>query len=175
MPSARGRLPRERYRRDQVPVRARSGSGNERRAPSLPGICPSRDLRATDLETPFESERRESDLRVPQGGLEFRSCGFRHRSADQRDAVGTLVANTSVGRADRHVAELPKLRGAGAITCPPDGVALSTASPRWFVPSGRKRKTPSMPAKPDALVSVSTAKRFSPCVFTSAATRATAS
>src|ERR1700731_3878964 len=69
----------------------------------------------------------------------------------------------------------PKDRGAGEITWPPDGVTFSTASPRWLVPSARKRNTPSMPAKPDALVSVSGAKRRGPCVFTSAATSATAS
>jgi len=65
--------------------------------------------------------------------------------------------------------------GAGAITCAPEAVTRITASERWLVPSGRKRNTPSMPAKPDWLVSVSSAKRAGPCVFTSAATSDTAS
>ena len=39
-----------------------------------------------------------------------------------------------------------------------------TARPRSLVPSGRKRNRPSMPAKPDGLVSTSGEKRCRPCV-----------
>ncbi len=37
--------------------------------------------------------------------------------------------------------------------CGPDGVTRNTARPRSLVPSGRKRNRPSMPVKPDGLVS----------------------
>ena len=50
-----------------------------------------------------------------------------------------------------------------------------TARPRSLVPSERNRNRPSMPAKPEGLVSVSGEKRCAPCVLTSAATSATAS
>ena len=58
---------------------------------------------------------------------------------------------------------------------PPVGDTLSTASPRWLVPSGRKRNSPSMPVKPDEAVRTSSEKRCLPWVLTSAATSATAS
>src|SRR5271166_200454 len=46
-----------------------------------------------------------------------------------------------------------KLRGAGLITlAAPPSISI-TARPRSLVPSGRKRKTPSAPLKPDTLVS----------------------
>ena len=72
--------------------------------------------------------------------------------------------------------ERPRTRGGGLTTCPPFGVTRSTARPRSLVPSGRKRKMPSMPAKPEGEVSVCSLKRCGPgCCFTSAATSATAS
>src|SRR3984957_1564607 len=70
---------------------------------------------------------------------------------------------------------LPKLRGGGAMICEPEAVTRNTASPRSQVPSLRKRNRPSMPVKPDGLVRTAVLKRCAPCVFTSAAIRATAS
>src|SRR5262245_24455696 len=58
----------------------------------------------------------------------------------------------------------------GATTCAPDEVTFITARPRWLEPSLRKRNTPSIPVKPDGLVSVSVAKRCCPWVLASAAT-----
>jgi hypothetical protein len=57
----------------------------------------------------------------------------------------------------------------------PAGATFNTASPRWLVPSGRKRNRPSMPVKPDELVNICSVKGCLPWVFTSAATSATAS
>ena len=65
--------------------------------------------------------------------------------------------------------------GAGLITWPPAGATRKTASPRSLGPSGRKRKTPSIPAKPEAFVRTCSLNRCGPCVFTRAATSATAS
>ena len=58
---------------------------------------------------------------------------------------------------------------------PPPVATFITARPRSLVPSERNRNRPSMPAKPDGLVSVSGAKRCAPCVRANAATSATAS
>ena len=46
-----------------------------------------------------------------------------------------------------------KLRGAGLITLAALSSISITARPRSFVPSSRKRNTPSAPLKPDILVS----------------------
>ena len=73
-----------------------------------------------------------------------------------------------------YVPEL-KARGAGLTVCGPLGVTRTTLKPRSFVPSGRKRNTPSMPEKPDDVVSVCSEKRCGPCVFTSAAVKETGS
>ncbi len=54
-------------------------------------------------------------------------------------------------------------------------VTFITARPRSLVPSARKRNRPSMPAKPEGLVSTSARSAWCPCVRASAATRATAS
>src|SRR5580658_6063536 len=72
-----------------------------------------------------------------------------------------------------YIPEVPKLRGDGETTCGPDAVTRSTASPRSLVPSWRKRNSPSMPVKPDGLVSTCGENRCaaSGCVFTKAATR----
>ena len=72
-------------------------------------------------------------------------------------------------------ADPAKLRGAGDTTWGPEAATRSTASPRWLVPSGMKRNNPSMPEKPEGLVSVCGVKACGPCVFTRAATSATAS
>ena len=72
-------------------------------------------------------------------------------------------------------AHAPKLFGEPATGVPPPVATFITASPRSLVPSERNRNRPSMPAKPDGLVSVSGAKRCAPCVRDSAATSATAS
>ena len=45
-----------------------------------------------------------------------------------------------------------KLLGAGLITLAASLSICMTASPRSFVPSARKRNTPSTPLKPDTLV-----------------------
>ena len=69
----------------------------------------------------------------------------------------------------------PKLFGEPATGVPPPDATRITARPRSLVPSARKRNRPSMPAKPDGLVSTSDEKRCGPCVRASAATSATAS
>src|ERR1700739_37308 len=74
-----------------------------------------------------------------------------------------------------HVPEPVKDFGAGLTSWPPDDVTRSTASPRWLVPSERKRKMPSTPAKPDGLVSTSSVKWCGPFAFTSPTTSETAS
>ncbi len=74
-----------------------------------------------------------------------------------------------------YIAEPLNERGAGATTWGPAVVTFITARPRWLEPSLRKRNTPSIPVKPDGLVSTSAAKRCCPWVLTSAATSATAS
>src|SRR5262249_54123862 len=75
-----------------------------------------------------------------------------------------------------HVPEALNAFGGGLITWPPVDVTRSTARPRWFVPSGRKRNTPSMPPNPDELVTVSSENRALACwVLARAETSATAS
>src|SRR5438045_9739416 len=68
----------------------------------------------------------------------------------------------------------PKLFGDPATGVLPPLATFITASPRSLEPSERNRNRPSMPAKPDGLVSVSGANRWLPC-FDSPATSATAS
>ena len=97
-------------------------------------------------------------------------CSMRWSPISRRKLLAVVASARSYFRTRR-----PKLRGAGAMTCGPDGVTRITARPRSLVPSARKRNRPSMPAKPDGLVSTSGEKRCGPCVFTSAATSATAS
>jgi hypothetical protein len=65
--------------------------------------------------------------------------------------------------------------GEPATAVPPPVATFITARPRSLVPSARKRNSPSIPAKPDVLVSVSGAKRCAPWVRARAATSATAS
>ena len=65
--------------------------------------------------------------------------------------------------------QAPKLFGDPATGVPPAVATFITARPRSLLPSERKRNRPSMPAKPDGLVSVSGAKRCAPCCFDSAA------
>ncbi len=74
-----------------------------------------------------------------------------------------------------HVPDGPSARGAGlTIEVPPPRIS-NTASVRSLVPSGRNRKVPSIPAKPEGLVSVVSAKRCDPYCRLSAAARDTAS
>src|SRR3981189_1176176 len=69
----------------------------------------------------------------------------------------------------------PKPFGEPATGTPPPDPTRITARPRSLVPSARKRNRPSIPAKPDGLVSTSGENRCGPCVRASAATSATAS
>ena len=52
-----------------------------------------------------------------------------------------------------------KVRGAGLTVTAAPLLICSTARPRSFSPSARKRNTPSAPLKPDELVSVASEKR----------------
>ena len=102
-------------------------------------------------------------LRVTQSGFPVLDAVV----ADLRSAdPGLQVPRARTSAAARGLAR-PAARSAST---------RSTASPRSLVPSGRKRNTPSMPAEArrhwSALLRE---KRCGPCVFTSAATSATAS
>ena len=107
-------------------------------------------------------ERRpgRDDRRRPPARDAWRAfrCSMRWWPISRRDQ--DVIAS------DAPASKVPPLRRASSdrgaeaarwrrMTCAPEDVTRSTASPRWLVPSGRKRNTPSMPAKPDGLVSIS--------------------
>src|SRR5262249_9632102 len=105
------------------------------------------------------------------------SAGRDRSSARQVEIVRPFDRQTSQETVvnPAHVPEPVNDFGGGLMIWPPGGDTPSTASPRWLVPSGRKRNNPSMPVKPDEVVSTASAKRCLPWVLTRAAISATAS
>src|SRR4051812_23537379 len=102
-------------------------------------------------------------------GLDPRIHQASHESLEEDGLPGQSPAMTGF------LVYAPKLFGEPATgRLPPDSTRM-TARPRSLVPSARKRNRPSMPAKPDGLVSTSGEKRWPPWVRASAATSATAS
>ena len=86
-----------------------------------------------------------------------RISGARCRGRGSRGVILADIRAASVRRDDSIYA--PKLFGDPATATPPPEATRITARPRSLVPSGRKRNRPSMPAKPDGLVSISDEKR----------------
>src|SRR5262249_5996412 len=102
------------------------------------------------------------------------SAGAAEQGAARRAVPGAAAPAVRAGlRA--YVPEPVNDFGGGLMIWPPAGATFITASPRWLLPSGRKRNSPSMPVKPDELVSTVSEKRCWPWVLASAATSATAS
>ena len=119
---------------------------------------------------PGDAARAPSDSVCPRG-----FGGAPQRLELQRQADRRRNRWSPPNRRRYQVPDAPKARGGGLTIWPPDGLTRITASPRSLVPSLRKRNSPSIPANPDGLVSTWSENRCGPCVFTSAATSATAS
>ena len=122
---------------------------------------------------PAQSATRRAAARAGRG----RDHGGRHAAGDAR----RLSRARRRGRRSRGVTPPTKLESAiqvparvanrnavpgpaksfgGALMIwPPVGDTFITASPRWLVPSGRKRNSPSMPVKPEPVVSTLSEKR----------------
>src|SRR6202035_253026 len=119
------------------------------------------------LETSCVDQERANPDAVPDQSRCHQGVAFRQRAIAPARRLLHLFAG--------QIPEAPKAFGGGLMTCPPVGDTRNTARPRWLVPSCLKRNSPSMPVKPDALVSTSSEKRCAPWVLMSAATSATAS
>jgi hypothetical protein len=108
------------------------------------------------------------DGQVGQGGWRC-TCPLSQRRPEPLllTSVGNKIESKDafvIGRPLQHLCAHPapeplNALGAGLITCPPAGVTFITARPRWLVPSARKRNRPSMPVKPDELISTCSEKR----------------
>ena len=118
------------------------------------GIDP-RPLRAP-RRPPARSAPPRHPARGRRGGNDRRRHAARHgrRFPGARCGGGRSGGVTiAVSWRSAYVPEPANDFGGGLMTWPPVGDTRSTARPRWLVPSGRKRNSPSMPVKPDALVS----------------------
>ncbi len=106
--------------------------------------------------------RSGPDRHAARGRRHHRRCR-RPAARDARPDFRCSMPSWRISR--RKVPYAPKLFGEPATGVAPPVATRITARPRSLVPSERKRNRPSMPAKPDGLVSVSGAKRCAPCVL----------
>ena len=150
----RDRRPHARSQAHFDPARRRRGGDHRRRPPARHAIG-------------LPGARRGGGGSGGVASSSSPSCG------DPAQTIAFMIRMTGKARAFSR----PRLNdfGAGLTTWPPPGRHAAPPGRAHWCRRARKRNTPSMPAKPDELVSTCSVKRCAPCVFTSAATSATAS